>query len=41
MKYGKFPTKVAGKIAKNKLCVDPIGPYKIHRRGKILNDEIR
>ena len=31
-KYGKFPSKQAEKISRNKQCVDIIGPYVIRRK---------
>ena len=33
-KYGRLPAKSAEEIPRNKLCVDIIGPYVIHRKGK-------
>ena len=30
----KLPAKVAEEIPWNKLCLDPIGPYVIHRKRK-------
>ena len=40
-KYGKLSVKLAEEIPWNKLCVDLIGPYKIHIKGReplILKD---
>ena len=33
-KYGKLPAKLSEEIPWNKLCVDLMGPYVIHRKGK-------
>ena len=33
-KYDKLPVKLADETPWNKLCVDIIGPYKIHRKSK-------
>ena len=33
-KNGKLPANMVEETPWNKLCVDHIGPYKIHRKGK-------
>ena len=33
-KYGRFSPKLYLKIPWNKICVDIVGPYKIHSKGK-------
>ena len=34
IEYGKLPAKLSEETPWNKLCLDLIGPYKIHRKRK-------
>ena len=36
-KYGKLPAKLAEEVPWNKLCVDIIVPYIVHRKGNNKN----